>query len=64
MFSRSLKEMRKDTDEQPNEEWHGAGSGSVPSTGGSVPTGVDVVVDLEALRTQHYWDFHRGTIDY
>lgn len=49
MFTRSLKEMRKDTDEQLNEELHRAGSGSVPSTGGSVPTGVDVVVDLEAL---------------
>lgn len=70
------KNMITDTDEQPDEEIHRAGSGRVPSSGASVSWSWDVPpsqhvtmsTNLEALRSPYLgtlWRVHRvGMIDY
>lgn len=57
LFTSLLKDMVKDTDEQPDEGFHRAGSGRVPSTSASVPSWyVDVFTNLETLQTPYFRD--------
>ena len=67
IFSRLLKGMIKDTDEQPSEEFYRLRSGMVPSAGASVPVELDCtappahgyVPPLEAPWTHYSWqDFY------
>ena len=62
MFTNLLKDMIKDTDEQPDEQIHRQGVGvqellSWWSWGASSFWYVDVFINLEALQASYSWDF-------
>ena len=66
MLTHLLKDMIRDTDEQPDEEVHRVRSGRGPSTswasvpaelGYITPPTVDVFASVEAPQTPSYWGF-------
>lgn len=65
-FTSLLKYMMKDTDEQRDEEIYRVKSGRIPVSGalspwswGVLPSGMDVLANLEALQTPYYWHLWR-----
>lgn len=67
-FASLLRDIIRDTEEQPVKEIHKARSGKVPSVGGSIPMKlgcitnttpphVDVIPHLEILQTPYFWNF-------